>query len=410
MKAKFIVSLLLLLATVLNLSGCVFSSQAANLMEGVTPQSVTQLKTLNDKNDDVYDFAIRFFKATNESDKNTSVSPLSVLCALAMTANGADGETRRQMESVFGMSIEDLNLYLYTYINSLPQNEKAKLSVANSIWFKDSPLFNVKQSFLQENANYYRADIYKAPFDNKTVDDINNWVNDKTNGMIPRVVEEIFDSSCMFLINALAFEAEWNKCYEKRDVEKRDFTRADGTKQRVEFMYSTEYSYLNDGSAQGFIKYYNYSDYAFVALMPNQNISLEQYVSSLDGRALSTLIASAEGKSVKAAIPKFEYEYSIELSDVLESMGMVNAFDSQAADFSGICDNIYVDKVIHKTYVQVAEKGTRAGAVTAVEDNYEGSGFFDGEIKRVYLDRPFIYMLIDCKNNIPFFIGTVTEV
>ena len=99
-----------------------------------------------------------------------------------------------------------------------------------------------------------------------------------------------------------------------------------------------------------------------------------------------------------------------QMSEILKGMGMVNAFDRHAADFSGICDNIYVDKVIHKTYVQVAEKGTRAGAVTAVEDNYEGSGFFDGEIKRVYLDRPFIYMLIDCKNNIPFFIGTVTEV
>ena len=264
---------------------------------------------------------------------------------------------------------------------------------------------------MQTNANYYGADIYKTSFGKQTVDDINGWVNNKTDGMIPSLIDEIPDSALMYLINALAFEAEWSECYEKRDVKKGDFKRIDGTKQSVDFMYSTEYGYLNDGNAQGFIKYYNYSDYAFVALMPNQNISLEQYVSSLDGNRLFDLVSNVKSISVEAAIPKFEYEYSVKLSDTLKSMGMPIAFDDVNADFSGIgtsAGNIYIDEVLHKTYIQVAEMGTKAGAATAVAIN--GGGFPTEGPKRVYLDRPFVYMLIDCKNKAPFLIGTVTDV
>ena len=146
--------------------------------------------------------------------------------------------------------------------------------------------------------------------------------------------------------------------------------------------------------------------------MPNQNISLEQYVSSLDGNRLFDLVSNVKSISVEAAIPKFEYEYSVKLSDTLKSMGMPIAFDDVNADFSGIgtsAGNIYIDEVLHKTYIQVAERGTKAGAATAVA-MYDGGSFSTEGPKRVYLDRPFVYMLIDCKNKVPFLIGTVTEV
>ena len=175
-----IISLLLVCAMAVNLTGCTMEVQAKNLMDGITPNNVNALDDLSSGSADTTDFAIRLFKQTNEDGKNTLISPLSVLCALAMTANGADGETREQMEAVLGMSVEELNLYLYSYINSLPQGEKYKLSVANSIWFKDDSRFTVNQSFLQTNADYYGAEIYKSPFDKQTLKDINNWVKNET--------------------------------------------------------------------------------------------------------------------------------------------------------------------------------------------------------------------------------------
>ena len=412
-QSLVIISLVLLCVMAVNLTGCATTVHAEDLMDGVKPNTVTALNDLSSGSADATDFAIRLFKQTNEDGKNTLISPLSVLCALAMTANGADGETREQMEAVLGMSVEELNLYLYSYMNSLPQSEKCKLSLANSIWFTEDSRFTATQNFLQTNADYYGADIYEAPFDKQTLKDINNWVKQETDGMIPRILEDIPQAAVMYLINALAFEAEWTKIYEKNQVHDRTFTKEDGTKQDVELMYSTEGKYLEDENATGFIKYYKGGKYAFVALLPNEGVTVSEYINSLDGASLNALLANAEARTVETAIPKFETEYDTEMSDILQAMGISDAFNVTLADFSNLGEstegNIYVNSVIHKTYIQVGEKGTKAGAVTVVEMNDGAAGPPD-EVKQVYLDRPFVYMLIDCENNIPFFIGTMKDV
>lgn len=119
-----IISLLLVCAMAVNLTGCTMEVQAKDLMDGITPSQVNALDDLGSQNADVTDFAIRLFKASEECGKNTLISPLSVLCALAMTANGAEEETLAQMEEVLGMTTEELNLYLYSYMQNLPQGEK----------------------------------------------------------------------------------------------------------------------------------------------------------------------------------------------------------------------------------------------------------------------------------------------
>ena len=405
-------ALLLLCAMLFNIVSCT-KVKAADLMEGVTPREVEVREELGEDNAAITDFALRLFKATNAGGKNTLISPLSVLCALAMTTNGAKGETREQMEATLGMSAEELNLYLYSYMNSLPTGEKYKLSLANSIWFRDDERFTVNEDFLQINADYYGAGAYKAPFDKSTKKDINNWVKENTDGMIPEVLDEIPPEAVMYLVNALAFEAEWSDIYEKKQVRDGTFTKEDGTKQSTEFMYSDEHRYLEDEKATGFMKYYRGSKYAFVALLPNEGVTVKEYLNSIDGEALSALLSAPKGNSVQAAIPKFETEYSTEMSEILKSMGMPLAFDEDNADFSGLgrssAGNIYISRVIHKTFISVAEKGTKAGATTVIEMADKSAAAPD-EMKRVYLDRPFVYMLVDCENNIPFFIGTMMDI
>ena len=217
-------SLMLVSAMMLNLTGCATTVQAANLMEGVTPNKVSALEDLSGNNSAVTDFAVRLFKASEENGKNTLISPLSVLCALAMTANGAEDETLQQMEDVLGMTTEEMNLYIYSYMQKLPQNEKYKLSLANSIWFTEDERFTVNQDFLQTNADYYGADIYKAPFNDQTCKDINNWVKQNTDEMIPEILDEIPADAIMYLVNALGFEAEWSEIYEKQQVRDGKFT------------------------------------------------------------------------------------------------------------------------------------------------------------------------------------------
>ena len=408
-----IISLLLVCAMAVNLTGCAMEVQAKDLMDGITPNQVNALDDLGSQNADVTDFAIRLFKASEESGKNTLISPLSVLCALAMTANGAEEETLAQMEEVLGMTTEKLNLYLYSYMQNLPQGEKYKLSLANSIWFTEDERFTVNHDFLQTNANYYGADIYKAPFDKQTLKDINNWVKQNTDEMIPEILDQIPSEAIMYLVNALAFEAEWSEIYEKHQVKDGEFTKEDGTKQDVKFMYGSEGTYLEDEKATGFMKRYKGGKYAFVAILPNEGVSVSEYIASLDGESLNALLANPQYATVHTSIPKFETEYKVEMSEILKSMGMTEAFDMYNADFEGLGTstggNIYISRVLHKTFISVGEKGTKAGAATVVEMK-DGAAAEPQEPKEVYLDRPFVYMLIDCENNIPFFIGTMMDV
>ena len=406
-------SLVLVCAMMLNLTGCATPVQADNLMEGVIPNKVSALEDTSANHSAVTDFAVRLFKASEENGENTLISPLSVLCALAMTANGAEDETLQQMEDVLGMTTEEMNLYIYSYMQNLPQDEKYKLSLANSIWITDHERFTVNQDFLQTTADYCGADIYKVPFDQQTCKDINNWIKEKTDGMIPSALDKIPADALMYLINALAFNAEWADIYEKHQVEDGEFTKEDGTKQACEFMYSTESNYFEDEKATGFLKYYKSGKYAFVALLPKEGVSVSEYIASLTGEVLNELLSNPEHTTVYTTIPKFETGYSVEMTEILKSMGMTDAFDPNNADFgrlgSSTGGNISISRVIHKTFISVEEKGTKAAAVTIVEPG-DGAAMELEQPKEVYLDRPFVYMLIDCENNIPFFIGTMMDV
>ena len=384
--------------------------KSTNLMNDITPKIVHKSNNLSDGNSAYNDFAVALFKENQVNGDNVLISPLSVLCALSMTANGANNDTLKEMEKVFGLSTSDMNKYLYSYINGLEQGEKFSLKLANSLWIKNDNNFTVNRDFLQTNANYHDAEIYSVPFDNDTLKDVNTWVKENTYGMIPNIIDKFDDEIIMCLINALAFEAEWAEIYREDQVNKSYFYASNGKTQNVDFMFNEEYMYLSDKDATGFMKYYADEKYAFVAVLPNENIKLEDYISNLTGEKITRFIDSAENTTVWTRMPKFQYEYSADISDILMNMGMPSAFDVDNADFTKMGTytnkNIYINKVIHKTYISVAEKGTKAGAATAVM-MASGSAMF--EVKKVYLDKPFMYMIIDCENNVPFFIGTVTD-
>ena len=416
MKKRLIAGILVLalaVSSLFSLSGCGVSAQAADLMAGVKGNNVGAGANLTGGDSTaVADFAVKLFQKSVSSGENALVSPLSVLCALAMTANGAEGETLAQMEEGFGLSVPELNDYLHTYLSALPTGDKYKLGAANSIWFRDDKTLTVEEDFLQANADYYGASIYKAAFDANTLKDINAWVKENTGGMIEKILDKIPEAAVMYLINALAFDAEWERIYNISDVRDGRFTTEAGETRDVEMMYASEDQYLDDGNAKGFIKYYAGRKYAFAVLLPNEEISLNDYIASLTGDKLMNTLQNARSVEVNTAIPKFESEYSVEMSGILKSMSMTDAFDCERADFSGLGKsaggNIFIGRVIHKTYIAVDEKGTKAGAATAVEMRTMSA--MPDEPKTVYLDRPFVYMLIDCETNLPVFIGTVADI
>ncbi|MDR0372366.1 MAG: serpin family protein [Nitrososphaerota archaeon] len=388
------------------------SSTSDDLMKGIKPNELSLNINIKDGNIGAVDFSIWLFQQSLSDKENTIMSPLSVLCALAMVANGADGDTLSQIESVFGISIVELNEYLHVYLKSLSSDDKASLDIANSIWIRDDGSILVVKDFLQTNADYYDASIYKALFDDSTLKAINGWVSEKTHGMIKNILNEISPDAVMYLINAIAFDAEWEQIYNESNVRPGNFTSVSGQKRDVQMMYSTEGVFLNDRDATGFMKYYAGRKYAFVAMLPNEGTSVNDYISTLTGQKLVNLLNNKQQIAVNAAVPKFESAYSIDLNNILSDRGMSAAFDPYAADFSRlgsspVGNNIYISKVTHKAIISVDEKGTKAGAITAIEGSITSAPLEPP--KTVYLDRPFVYMIIDCETNIPVFIGTVLD-
>ena len=199
-------------------------------------------------------------------------------------------------------------------------------------------------------------------------------------------------------------------------VHEGEFTTENGQKKAVEFMGSMENAFLETAKATGFMKYYGGRQYAFAALLPNEGVTVAELVAGLTGTDLHNLLAHPLTEyDVITSIPKFESESSMELSDVLKAMGMPDAFDENRADFTAMGNtddsNIYISRVLHKTFIAVAEQGTRAGAATVVEmakETSAGPGN-EPEPKVVRLDRPFVYMLVDIETGTPFFIGTMMD-
>ena len=386
-------------------------SGSKNLMAGITPMSVTKRKPDNAFITSQMDFAVKLLQQSLKKDgeKGALVSPLSAQLCLAMVANGADGETLAEMEKVLGgdLSLEQLNQYLSAYAESLPSTEKTKLLINNAIWFKEG--YPIYTDFLQTNANYYGADLYQAPFRMDTLEadlrEINDWVNTNTDGMIPKLFDELDEDTVMVLINTLLFDGTWETAYADKDVVNRTFYSYSGKEQTVEMMCSTESVYFADENAKGFLKYYDGKDYAFAAILPEQGTDILEYVNSLNGASLQSLLAKQYKTAVDVGLPKFKFEYSMNLKPILSDMGMPTAFLEDAANFSKMSSRLlHIGQAVQKTAIELSPTGTKAAAATGVgmEENVGVSPY-------VYLNRPFVYMILDTKTNLPLFIGVMNE-
>lgn len=420
MKKSFI-SILIITGLLINLTACSEKEStvtAKNLTATATKSDIAISGALEEVNQVALmrfygELLIETHQNASEGQGNSMISPLSIATALSMTQLGASGETLSQMEEVFGLSKAAMASYLSSYITQLPSSETAEFYLANSIWIKDVPSLSVQDNFLGDNKVYFNPAIYKVPFDATTLSDINNWTKNNTNGMIEKVLEEIKEDAVLYLINALCFEGEWENTYYEHQVRDGIFTNLDGTESTVELMYSSESGYLEGESFTGFSKSYKGDTYKFVGLLPEEGSSTEDILAEITANPekFMNLLETSNEFVDSVALPKFEQEFSVELSDTLKELGIRNAFDGNLADFTKMATssegNIYISRVIHKTYINVDELGTKAGAVTLVEMT-SGSATVT-ERKEVHLNRPFVYLIVDTEENLPLFMGVVNE-
>lgn len=347
-------------------------------------------------------FAVGLLQGNAAGTDNCVLSPYSAMLALAMTANGASGETLAQMEAVLGLPVGALNEAL----RGCDMGEE--VVSANSVWLRDTDELDVKDTFLQANADYFGAGVYRAPFDAQTVEDVNAWVSEHTAGRIPQILTELDPQTMLLLINALTFDARWMEEYDDYQVTAGVFHAADGTEQTASFLRSEEHIYLDDGMATGFLKPYADGRYSFLALLPNEGVAMQDYLASLTGEALLATVENASHTSVNVRMPKFTAETSVDLTAALSAMGMPLAFTADA-DFSGIADlPLLIGAVLQKTWIEVTESGTTAAAATVVV--MEKALAMEERPKVVELDRPFVMGIYDNETQTFLFLGVINQV
>ncbi len=412
---KRYIAFILLVALVLCQSACAAKVEASSATL-LTPVATLEKPQQQNLSDGFYahqnKFAWQLFSAAigEDKEKNVLISPLSVQLALCMTANGADGATLEQMQALLCRGdLTSANGELASYLSQLPTDEKAKLHIANSIWYRggEAPI-NVYDDFLNICAGFYNAQAYQAPFNRQTVDDINGWVSEHTDGMIPKLVDDLDPSTAMVLLNALCFDAKWQSIYMDSDIVEDNFNALSGQKQTAEYMRSNEYSFLELPNATGFTKNYASGGYKFAALLPNEGVDIYDFIDSLSAEDLAAVLSAPQSIQVRVWLPKFSCEYSLNMNELLCSLGMSDAFDAGKADFSKMSDaGLYISDVFHQTYIEVDEQGTKAASATAVVMP-ECAPPAPQDYRTVKLDRPFVYMILDA-NDLPLFIGVVTE-
>jgi serine protease inhibitor len=349
-----------------------------------------------------------------DANKNVFFSPLSVTFALAMTYNGAAGETKNAMAralKVEGMSNAELNHASHDLLKSLKGSDpKIELAIANSLWARGGVRFN--ESFLADNRAFYSAEISTLDFSSpQAADTINRWVSASTKGKISKIIDNIDPQKVMFLINAVYFKGQWQKRFEKTLTKEQPFYLPGGQKKPVPMMaQSGNYLYHRGDKFQAVNLPYGEGGVSLYLFLPDKGSSLDEFLKSLSFQKWEGWINNFNDTPGDVKLPRFKLDYEETLNDSLKAVGMGVAFNPREADFSGIRPerDLFISEVKHKAVVEVNEEGTEAAAATSV-------GVTTTSIREprerfsFVADRPFLMAIRDSKTGAILFMGAVME-
>ena len=366
------------------------------------------------------DFNIKLIKEVNKNHKeNYLISPYSIEIALNLLKEGANENTLKEIENLIdNRKISNLII-------------KDRIGIANAAFIKNDYKKYILDSYINKLKENYNSEVIYDSF--TTPKKINNWVNNKTNGMINKILDEINEDFVLGLANALAIDVEWKSPFECIDTKEEDFTKENGKIIKVEMMHkvlsNNSYEYLENDNAKGIVIPYksynkdtgeednNDNNLELIAILPNNKI--DEYINNLNDEELDNLLNNSKSPSKKLEInlslPRFSYDYELkDFKEILKDLGIKDAFDANKADFTkiikrnNVVNNIYIGEAIHKTHIDLNEKGTKAAAIT-----YFGM-FKNTAIKpeeketiNIKFNKPFIYIIRDKKSNEMLFFGAV---
>jgi serpin B len=349
-----------------------------------------------------------------KSGKNSNIiiSPLSLYIALAMTWNGAEGETKTEIQRFLGLeglTEIEVNEYFKKLLDALPVTDpKAKLSIANSIWHDNG--LAVLSEFKKNNSTYFNSEVNPLDFKNSgSVDIINKWCSDKTNGIIKKIIEQIQSDEVMFLINALYFKAPWSAPFDKDKTTTSPFVLASGSTVNTPMMSKTESMVYSENSDFKTLKLgYGNGSFSMVLILPSGNKSIKDITGIIrEPSVWSSIIDNKLTSKVDIKIPRFKFEYENRLDPFIKTLGINRAFNASESELNKIAnvgtEKLYISRIRQKAAIETNEEGSEAAAVTAI-----GVGVTSAPVlKEFYANRPFIFAITENSTNTVLFIGKV---
>ncbi len=365
-------------------------------------------------------FAFDLYKQVGEGTDNLFFSPFSISLALAMTYAGAAGDTESQMADAMRFYLSQERLH--EAFNGLDQelakrgehaqgkdDEAFRLNIVNAIWGQQD--YHFREDYLDLLARNYGAGLRVLDFQSEpepSREIINRWVEEQTENRIKDLIPQgaIDSLTRLVLTNAIYFNAAWQSQFEKGATTQDLFYLLDGTELTVPMMNQTSsYRYASGSNFQAVELPYDGNEISMVILLPDQG-HYDLFEGALDQELVGSVMDDLQSTRIALSMPRFNLETTLDLKQALQAMGMVDAFDANGADFSGMDGTmeLYISDVLHKAFVEVDEDGTEAAAATAV---VVGTTSIPADPIRVSIDRPFIFLIQDIETNSILFLGRV---
>lgn len=411
MRRTLALSLVLTLSLSL-LSGCGPDTQAQEL----TAQPVSVQPAGSPAVDQALtSFGLSLLQSAREAESGpVLLSPLSAALALSMAANGADGDTLAQFETVLGggVTLDELNAACTQLLSDYGDLDgSTECLIANSLW--TDPEGMIREDFIGKCQGIFDAQVFSQDLSAPSVvPAVNSWVSEHTNKMIPSILSEPFnENAALLLVNALYLKNTWETEFDPNNTYLRGFYHQGSDKESMDFLNAgfVTFPYLQSETAQGAVLPYDDGRLAFFALMPEEGAEFEVWLNSLDGDTFTQILGSrTDTEFLTLALPKFETEWDGQLQDILSALGLDLAFTFGEADFSLMGDNpngYYLSQVIHAAKIEVNEQGTEAAAATVVEADSGSAAPPETGVTLIF-DQPFLYGIVDLQTGVPLFFGT----
>lgn len=363
----------------------------------------------------VIDYGLATFQnVVAEDDDNVLISPLSLETALYMTMNGTNGNTLEEFRTVLKADKfypEGVNSHYKKLIQDLsPKNSSTTLGLANTVFYDES-MVTFRDEFKDVIRDVFDGDFNKEEFtDASTVDVINDWAKDNTEDRIKKILDNIQADEALFLINALYFQADWEKGFEAQSTQRGEFTTADNDVKMVDLMFSDDIRRFYQGVEFSALDMkFSDDEYSMTFILPGNGLNAADFVGSYTEEDFYDFYIDLyanklqEGR-IMTRIPKFEIEAHKNMKDILVEMGMETAFDgADLSNMGSFPGNTYISRVLHDTFLKIDEKGAEGAAVTTVGVGVESLP------PSIEFTRPFLFIIRHVETNTPIFIGKLGD-